>query len=193
MNIRKTVVFDETVHFENGAQVSPATRRAVVAVVLTNPLAGQPVDTDLSPLIEISETLGEKLTRTALGILGGSDLLRAYGKAALVGTAGDLEHGAAMIHPRLGMAMRKTIQRGRCLIPGVAKVTPPGGHVDLGFGPIDEDWDLDAMDTMTLMVADAPRADEIVLCVGYMVGPRPHARSRGPDQNAVDQLVGSFS
>lgn len=192
MEIRKTVVFDETIHRESGAEVSPAVRRTVVAAVLTNPLAGRPLADDLSPLISLSETLGETLTLTALKILGGPDRLRAYGKAALVGTGGELEHGAAMIHPRLGMAMRQTIRRGRCLIPGVAKVALPGAQVDLSFGPIDEGWDLDAMDTMTLMIADAPRPDEIVLCVGYASGPRPHARAKGPDQGEVDRLIDSF-
>ena len=98
-----------------------------------------------------------------------------------------------MIHARIGMAMRSTLKRGRVLIPGNAKVAGPGAHIDMIFGPIDEGWDLDAMDTMPVMVADAPRSDEILLLVGYAAGSRPHARSKGPDQKDVDALLKSFS
>jgi hypothetical protein len=192
-DIRKLVRFDEQVVRENGTAVSPPLRRAAVGAVLRNPLAGQPVGTDLTPLIELSVTLGELLTREALAHLGvDATELRAYSKAAIVGTSGDLEHGAAMLHPRIGMAMRSTIRRGRVLIPGNAKVAAPGTPVDMVFGPIDEGWDLDAMDTMPVAVADAPRHDEILLLVGYATGPRPHARSEGPAQEDVDALLASF-
>jgi amino acid synthesis protein len=190
--IRKMVRFDEEVVLENGSAVSPALRRSVMGAVLENPLAGAPVGTDLSPLIELSVALGELLTQKAITHLGPSHELRAYSKAALVGTAGDLEHGAAMIHARIGMAMRTAIRRGRVLIPGNAKVAGPGTPIDMIFGPIDEGWDLDAMDTLPITVADAPRPDEIVLLVGFATGPRPHARSAGPAQEDVDLLLASF-
>ncbi|MGL4261729.1 MAG: amino acid synthesis family protein [Afipia sp.] len=193
MDIRKTVTFEEEIAVENGTRLSPPLRRVAVGAVLKNPLANKPVGTDLAPLIDLSVEIGELLTKRALTLLGDPKQLRAYSKAALVGTAGDLEHGAAMIHARIGMAMRGTIQRGRVLIPGNAKVAGPGAHIDMIFGPIDEGWDLDAMDTMPIMVADSPRSDEILLVVGYMTGPRPHARSKGPDQKDVDALLKSFS
>jgi len=119
--------------------------------------------------------------------------LRAYTKAALVGISGDLEHGAAMIHPRLGMAMRRAIKRGRVIIPGHAKVGPPGTTVDLIYGPIDEGWDLDAFDSTPVLIHDAPRPQEIVLWIGYATGPRVNARCKGPDQKEVDALVASFA
>jgi hypothetical protein len=192
-DIRKMVTFDEEVVRENGSQLSPPLRRTAVGAVLRNPLVGQPVGTDLETLVDLSVTLGEALTRQALAHLGveATDL-RAYSKAAIVGTSGDLEHGAAMLHPRIGMAMRSTIRRGRVLIPGNAKVGGPGTAIDMIFGPIDEGWDLDAMDTMPITIADAPRHDEIVLLVGYATGPRPHARSAGPAQEDVDALLASF-
>lgn len=192
MSIRKTVLFEEEIAIENGARLPVPMRRVVAGAVVANPLAGKPVGTDLQPLIDLSVNLGEMLTRRALALLGDAKQLRSYSKAALVGTGGDLEHGAAMIHARIGMAMRSTIRRGRVLIPGNAKVVAPGAHVDMIFGPIDEGWDLDAMDTMPVMVADSPRADEVLLLVGYMTGARPHARSKGPDQKDVDALLASF-
>lgn len=193
MDIRKTVVFEEEVAFSNGARLPVPLRRVAAGVVFKNPLAGKPVATDLTPLIELSVSFGEMLTQRAMSVLGDARKLRAYSKAALVGTDGDLEHGAVMIHARIGMAMRTGIKRGRVLIPGNAKVAGPGAHIDMIFGPIDEGWDLDAMDTMPVMVADAPRSDEILLLVGYAAGPRPHARSKGPDQKEVDALLKSFN
>jgi hypothetical protein len=193
MEVRKTVIFQEEVATEKGARLDSPLRSVVVGTVLKNPLATKPVGTDLKPLVDISVELGEKMTRTALSLIGEAKALRAYTKGAMVGTAGDLEHGAVMIHARIGMAMRSTLRRGRVIIPGNAKVVPPGAPIDLLFGPIDEGWDLDAMDTMSVMVADAPRADEILLLVGYASGARPHARSKGPDQSEVDALIKSFA
>jgi hypothetical protein len=191
MDIRKIVVFGEEINSEYGAPVKPALRRIAIGAVFKNPLLGQPAGADLQPLIKLSNELGETLTKRALDMLGTSEL-RAYTKGVIVGTNGDLEHGAAMIHPRLGMAMRKTIRRGRVIIPGHAKVGSAGTILDLLYGPIDAGWDLDAVDSMQVMVPDSPRPDEIVLFVGYATGPRANARSKGPDQKEVDALVASF-
>src|SRR5246127_1845180 len=193
MTIRKTVTLVEEINSEYGARVSPPLRRVAIAAVFENPLAGKPVGTDLKPLIEYSLELGASLTKTALATLGASPSeLRTYTKAAVVGIGGDLEHGAAMIHPRLGMAMRAAIKRGRVIIPGPPKVGPPGPPVDLIYGPLDEGWDLDAFDSTPVLIHDAPRPNEIVLWIGYATGPRMNARCKGPDQQEVDKLVASF-
>src|SRR5262245_17426843 len=109
MDIRKTVTLVEEINSEYGARASPPLRRVATAAVFKNPLAGSSAGADLKPLIDYSLALGVSMTKTALAALGSSSAqLRSYTKAAIVGTAGDLEHGAAMIHPRLGMAMRRT-------------------------------------------------------------------------------------
>ena len=114
MDVRKTVTLVEEINSEYGARANPPLRRVAIAAVFKNPLAGKAAGADLPPLIDYSLELGVALTKTALAALGSSpSQLRSYTKAALVGTGGDLEHGAAMIHPRLGMAMRRTIKRGR--------------------------------------------------------------------------------
>jgi hypothetical protein len=190
--VRKFVQFEEQVHAESGLPVSPPLTRVVVGAVAPNPLAGKPAPTDISPLVELSESLGEQLTTRALDRIGDPAGIRAYGKAALIGTAGDPEHGAALIHPRLGTAMRATLRRGRVLIPGNAKVGAAGTSIDVVFGPLEESWDLDAMDNLTVAVADAPRPDELLLLVGYTTGARPNARSKGPTQAEVDALLASF-
>ena len=176
MTIRKTVTLVEEINSEYGAPASPPLRRVAIAAVFENPLAGKAAGADLKPLIDYSIELGDSLT-----------------KAALVGIGGDLEHGAAMIHPRLGMAMRRAIKRGRVIIPGHAKVGPPGTAVDLIYGPLDEGWDLDAFDSTPVLIHDAPRPHEIVLWIGYATGPRVNARCKGPDQKEVDALVASFA
>jgi hypothetical protein len=193
MDIRKTVALVEVINSEYGAPAVPPLRRVAMAAVFANPLAGKAAGADIKPLIDYSLELGVSLTRTALTTLGASPAqLRAYTKAAVVGIGGDLEHGAAMIHPRLGMAMRRTIRRGRVIIPGHAKVGPPGTAVDLLYGPLDEGWDLDAFDSTPVLIHDAPRPDEIVLWIGYATGPRVNARCKGPDQKEVDALIASF-
>jgi hypothetical protein len=193
LSIRKFVHFEEHVHQENGASVTPALTRVITGAVARNPLAGAASSADISPLIDLSVSLGRTLTLRALERLGDAKDIRAYGKAVVIGTAGDLEHGAALIHPRLGMAMRATLRRGRVLIPGNAKIGAAGAAIDVVFGPLDEGWDLDAMDSLTVSVPDAPRPDELMLLVGYTTGPRPNARSHGPSQAEVDELIASFA
>ena len=193
MDIRKTVTLVEDIEREYGVPAREPLRRVAIAAVFRNPLAGAAPGGDLQPLIDYSLELGASLTRAALATLGaGPGQLRAYTKAALVGIGGDLEHGAAMIHPQLGMAMRRAIRRGRVIIPGHAKVGPAGTSIDLLYGPIDQGWDLDAFDSTPVLIHDAPRPDEIVLWLGYATGPRVNARSKGPDQKEVDALVASF-
>jgi len=191
MEIRKTAIYFEEINSESGAPVRPPLRRVAIGAVFKNPLLGQPSGASLQPLIKLSCELAEPLTKQALSMLG-NGRLRSYTKGALVGTAGDLEHGAALIHPRFGMAMRKAIKRGRVLIPGHSKVGAAGTPFDLIYGPIDEGWDLDAIDSMQVVVPDAPRPDEIILFVGYASGPRANARCKGPDQAEVDALMVSF-
>ena len=194
MIIRKTVTLVEEINHEYGAPAKEPLRRVAIAAVFDNPLAGKPAGTDLKPLIDTSLELGASLTATALTALGARPAqLRAYTKAAVVGLGGDLEHGAAMIHPRLGMAMRRAIKRGRVIIPGHAKVGPAGTSVDLIYGPLDDGWDLDAFDSTPVQIHDAPRPHEIVLWIGYATGPRVNARCKGPDQKEVDALVASFA
>src|SRR4029453_3225918 len=136
MTIRKTVTLIEEINSEYGARARPPLRRGAIAAVFENPLAGKAAGADLKPLIDYSLELGASLTKAALAMLGASPAqLRAYTKAALVGIGGDLEHGAAMIHPRLGMAMRRAIRRGCVIIPGHAKGGPPGTPADLTYGP----------------------------------------------------------
>jgi hypothetical protein len=188
MDIRQIVVFDQEIRTEGGRAVAEPTRRVAAAAVLCNPFANQPATDDFGELVDLSVRCGELLSQRAMTALGGRRPV-GYGKAALVGTAGDLEHGASMIHVRIGLAMRRAIGAGRALIPGNAKVGAPGASIDIIFGGIDDAWDYDAMDTMTIAIPDAPKPDEIVLAVAFLAGGRPNARIEGASQAAVEDLV----
>jgi len=173
MNIRKTVVIKETVEADGVGEACDPIIRVAVAAVVQNPFAGRFVE-DLSPLFDLGGQLGERLMGDAVGLLAGPPV--SYGKAAIVGVAGDVEHGGAMIHPKLGKPMRAAVGGGAALIPSNAKVAGAGVPIDLPLGHKDEAWSFDHFDTMTVMVADAPRPDEIVLCMAVSDGPRPHPR-----------------
>jgi hypothetical protein len=188
MNIRQIVLVDQEVRSEGGRELAQPTRRVAAAAVLENPLAGKPPADDLAALVELSVQAGELLTARALDALRPLKP-RGYGKAALVGTAGDLEHGAAMIHVRIGLAMRQGAGGGPALIPGNAKVGAPGTPIDVVFGGIEDAWDYDAMDTMQFSVPDAPRPNEILLVVAFLAGTRPNARIKGASQAQVSELV----
>lgn len=173
MDVRKTLIIKETIESDGfGKACDPITRVAAVAVI-QNPFAGKFVE-DLSPLFDVSGQLGERLMGDAVNMLAGSPV--SYGKAAIVGVDGEMEHGGAVLHPKLGKPMRAAVGGGKALIPSNAKVAAAGVPIDLPLGHKDEAWSFDHFDTMTVMVADAPRADEIVLCMAVSDGPRPHPR-----------------
>ncbi len=173
MQVRKTVILKETIEADGFGEACAPITRVVAMAVIRNPFAGRTVE-DLSPLFDIGGRLGERLMETAVDMLAGPPV--SYGKAAIVGIAGDLEHGGAMIHPKLGKPMRAAVGGGKALIPSNAKVAAAGAAMDLPLGHKDEAWSFDHFDTITVSVADAPRADEIVLCMAVADGGRPRPR-----------------
>lgn len=173
MEIRKTVTFREVIERDGTGKPCEPITRIVVATVIANPFAGEYTE-DISALFEIGRELGERLMDDAVAQLAGVPV--SYGKAAIVGAAGDLEHGGALIHPKLGKPMRTAVGGGEAVIPSNAKVAAPGTAIDIPLGHKDNVWSFDHFDTMTVMIADAPRADEIVLCMAVADGGRPHPR-----------------
>ena len=167
------MLIKEVIRADNsGKPCDPITRVAVLAVV-QNPFAGQHGQ-DLSELFNLGGALGESLMADAVAQLAGAPV--SYGKAAIVGVAGEMEHGGAMIHPKLGKPMRAAVGGGKALIPSNAKAAALGAQIDLPLGHKDEAWSFAHFDTMTVGVADAPRPDEIVLVMGVSDGPRVHPR-----------------
>lgn len=173
MKLRKMFITEElTYRDESGADASPLSRVVAVAII-ENPFAGKDAD-DLSELIEYGAGLGETLAERALLRLEGAPT--SYGKAAIVGTGGTGEHGAAVLHPRLGKPVRAAIGGGKALMPSNVKVAPVGTTIDLPIGHKDEPWLFDYIDTIPVTLADAPRSNEIAVILGLANGPRPRAR-----------------
>jgi hypothetical protein len=173
MKIRKTVVIHETIHGEGGGDCSTAVNRVAGVAIVSNPYAGKFVE-DLDELFDLGAALGEQLMALMLPQLPGT--ASSYGKAAIVGVDGDLEHGHALIHPKLGKVMRGPIGGGEALIPSAAKVAAAGASIDLPLGHKDDAWSFDHFDAMTIAVADAPRPDEIMMAIAICDGGRPIPR-----------------
>jgi len=175
---RKTLLLRETTTADAlGQPCAPVTRVAALAV-FRNPLAGW-AEADLSALFAIGAALGEALAAQAAALLPGPPV--SYGKAAIVGAGGDIEHGGAVIHPRLGAPMRAAACGGKAVIPSNVKLGALGASIDLPLGHKDDPWSFDHFDTMTLGVPDAPRPDEILLCIAYADRGRPIPRcGKGP-------------
>lgn len=177
--IRKIVTVVEETLMEGGRDVSPPTRRAAAIAVIDNPFAGKFVD-DLAPLIAIGEELGELLAAravTALGIEGSK--AQSYGKAAAVGEDGELEHAAAILHPKMGAPVRKVLGKGAALIPSSKKRGGLGTVLDIPLGHKDAAFVRSHFDGMEVQINDAPRANEIMVAVAVTDSGRPLPRVGG--------------
>lgn len=177
--IRKIVTFVEETHTEMGKVVAPPVRRAAAAAVIENPFAGRYVE-DLAELMDIGEELGALLAEravAALGIAGPS--AESYGKAAAVGENGELEHAAAILHPKLGTPVRKVLGKGAALIPSSKKRGGPGTPLDIPLGHKDAAFVRSHFDGMEIRVNDAPRANEILVAVAVTDSGRPLPRVGG--------------
>jgi hypothetical protein len=173
LGLRKTLLVRETVLADGGRPTArPVTRVAAIAV-LENPFAGRYAD-DLSLLIELGAELGERLAADAVTLL--SAPVAAYGKSAIVGADGEVEHAAAILHPRLGKPFRAAVGGGEAIIPSTTKIGAIGTPIDVPLGNKDEVWSFDELDTMTVFVPDAPRAGEIVVVLAVSDAGRPHPR-----------------
>jgi len=182
MEIRRVLVLKDVIYWEGGlAAQRPVTRVAAAAVIL-NPLAGRGVD-DLSDLMSFGAELGALLAAQAVPLLPGPAV--AYGKGAIVGTAGDVEHGAAVVHPRMGRPMREAIGGGRAIIPSTVKVGSAATPIDIPIGHKDDVWSFDHLDTITILVGGAPRPEEIVVVAVVSDGGRPRPRVGSGPANAV--------
>jgi hypothetical protein len=169
IEIRKIITTRETVFSELGVEgVRPITR-AVGMAVIRNPFAGEFVE-DLRPLFEAGAMLGERLMPELVKLLDGPAV--SYGKGAVVGVAGEMEHGGACVHPMLGKPMRAAIGGGKAVIGSNVKVAAPGAVLDVPLGHKDDSWSFPHFDTITVSVADAPRPEEILVVMAIADGGR---------------------
>jgi len=171
-----------------GRPVSPPTRRAAAAAVIENPFAGKYAE-DLTELMEIGEELGSLLAERAVAALGiPGPTAESYGKAAAVGENGELEHAAAILHPKLGTPVRKVLGKGAALIPSSKKCGGPGVPLDIPLGHKDAAFVRSHFDGMEIRVNDAPRANEILVAIAITDSGRPLPRVGGL---AKEQIKGA--
>lgn len=185
-NVRKTMVCVDETRIEMGRPVDPPVRRAVAIAVIANPYAGRWSDS-LDELVAIGEelggTLGEACVR-ALGIEPGE--AHSFGKAAIVGERGELEHAAAILHPKLGAPLRKAVEKGAALVPSAKKMGGLGTAIDVPLGHKDAAFVRSHFDAIEARVPDAPRADEIVVAVAVTAAGRPHPRIGGLQVHEIE-------
>lgn len=177
--IRKIIVQVDETRMEMGKTIDPPTRRALAMAVIHNPFAGSYTE-NLDELIAIGEELGGLLGNKcvqALGISPGQ--AQSYGKAAIVGEAGELEHAAAILHPKLGAPLRQAVEKGAALVPSSKKRGGLGTAIDVPLGHKDAAFVRSHFDAMEARVADAPRANEIVVAVVVTDSGRPLPRVGG--------------
>jgi hypothetical protein len=183
--IRKLVVMVEETEREMGKVIEPATRKAVAAAVIKNPFAGRYVET-LDPLMAIGEELGGFLGQRAVAALGvAPSQIESYGKAAIVGEAGELEHAAAILHPRLGKPLREAVEKGAALVPSAKKMGGLGTPIDVPLGHKDAAFVRSHFDAIEVRINDAPRADEILVAVAVTDSGRPLPRVGGLQKHEI--------
>jgi hypothetical protein len=176
-DLRKVVTHTEEVHIEGGRAADPPLRLLGIAAVLTNPWAGRGFVEDLRPtILEVAPRLGEVLVPRLVDLAGGADAVEGYGKAAMVGTSGEVEHGSALIHTlRFGNVFREAVG-GTAYLSFTNTRGGPGATLSIPMmHKVDPGWRSHYL-TLEMTVADAPAPDEIVVAIGASVGGRPHHR-----------------
>lgn len=187
IKVRKSLLIVEDINREMGQEVSPTLRKVAAIAVVENPFAGRYVE-DLSPLVDFGEVLGEMLTRRAVEALQvAPGEVKGYGKAAIVGTAGEIEHCAALIHPKMGKPLRAAVSGGKAIVPSTKKRGGPGTRIDVPLFFKDDEWWMPYLDAMEINVPDAPAPDEVVVAVVLTSGGRPLSRLGGEQETKEER------
>ncbi len=177
--IRKIVTSVDCTYLEMGQAINPPTRRAVSVAVIENPFAGE-YHEDLEALMVIGEELGGLLGTKCVEALGIEPAqAQSYGKSAMVGENGELEHAAAILHPRLGKPLRVAVEKGAALVASSKKMGSMGQALDVPLGHKDAAYVRSHFDGMEVRINDAPRANEIMVAVAVTDSGRPLPRVGG--------------
>ena len=188
--IRKIVVILDETQREMDRAVTPPIRRAIACAVIRNPFAGRYVE-DLGELVAQGEELGGLLAARAIAALGiPGEQVESFGKAAIVGENGELEHCAALLHPKMGAPVRAALGKGPALIPSAKKSGGPGTAIDVPLGHKDAAFVRSHFDAIEARVADAPRANEIVVAVAVTDSGRPLPRVGGLQAHEIQGVDG---
>ena len=188
--IRKIAVNIEETHIEIGRTIDPATRKAVAVAVIENPFANS-YQEDLSLLMEIGAELGALLGRKCVEALGITpEQAESYGKSAMVGENGELEHAAALLHPKMGAPLRKAVEKGAALVPSSKKMGGPGQVLDVPLGHKEAAYVRSHFDGIEVRLNDSPRANELLVAVAVTDSGRPLPRVGGLTHGAAEGIDG---
>ena len=187
VKIRKLVTVVEEILSDGGREGRRPLRKVAAVAVIENPCAGRFVD-DLTPLIDAGEELGALLAKKATEAL--VTPAESFGKAAIVGEAGEYEHAAALLHPKLGAPLRAAVAGGRAIIPSAKKLGAPGTSIDVPLHFKDAAFVRTHYDAMEVRLHDAPRSHEIVLAIVVTDGGRLHPRVGGLTKDEVSKNDG---
>jgi hypothetical protein len=186
--LRKTMILVEEILHEGGPPPAEPRRRAAILAVVANPFAGRYVE-DLEPAMEDLKPLGLMMTDRLIAALGGIGGIDGYGKAALAGEGGELEH-TALWHVPGGYAMRARLGEAKAIVPSAMKVGGPGTRIDVPLGHINAAYVRSHFDAMEVGLPDAPRAGELLFALAMTRGPRVHNRMGGLATGEVKGLDG---
>ncbi len=176
-DVRKFVVTVEEILHEGGPIAPTPLRRACVLAVIRNPFAGK-YHADIAPFMDDLKPLGLDMARRLIAALGDARLIEGYGKGAIVGEAGEIEHGA-LWHAPGGYAMRELLGGAKAIVPSTKKVGGPGTRLDIPITHVNASYVRSHLDAMEVGVPDAPRAREIVFALVMTTGARIHSRAGG--------------
>ena len=185
LEVRRIVTFVDEVRSENGHAGGEPVRKAATAAVFRNPYAGRPYSEDLSQLVEPSAELGTLIGERCAAALGAP--VESHGKAVMVGTAGEQEHGNAVKTTTFGNPFREAFGGGRAWLPSTTKRCAPGAQIDVPLCFKDEIWVRSHYDTITVFVPDAPAPDEIVLVGAVASRGRLNARLGGVSKQEAEE------
>ena len=186
IRLRKQATLVEEIFHEGGPPPAEPLLRGAVCAVLHNPYAGR-WEPDILPMMEALKPLGLAMANALIDALGGDPgRIEGYGKGAIVGAAGELEHGA-LWHVPGGYAMREALGGAKAIVPSTKKVGGPGTRLDVPVTHIDASYVRSHFDAFEVGLADAPAADEILVALVMTTGPRIHARVGGL---AADEIAG---
>lgn len=184
--VRKLLSCYEEIHHEGGPLAETPLTRAAMLAVANNPFAGCYVE-DIAPWMDELEPLALRMAKRLIKVLGGDVVaIESYGKGAIIGTAGEIEHGA-LWHAPGGYGMRQLLGGTKAIVPSAKKVGGPGTRLDLPLAHINAAYVRSHFDTMEVGLADAPRHDEICYILAMATGGRIHNRSKGL---AVNDMIG---
>lgn len=176
--VRKIAVFSEEIFHDGGAPSDTPRRRAAAMALVKNPFAGRFAD-ELQPAMEDLKPLGADLTDRLIAALGGdAKIIDGYGKGAIVGSSGEIEHGA-LWHVPGGYAMREKLGASKAIVPSAMKVGGFGSSLDVPLGHTNAAYVRSHFDAITVAAPDGPRPDEILFVLAMSIGGRIHSRMGG--------------